>query len=272
MASPLETGPGPQNTLDNPQRLIDPLHFVPLDIRRKIGLDWQDQARTILNNMNLVSNGNYHMGVLPESLVFTPPLEEDEFHKNSDGKYVFQGFLNRRETRYGKVVDVDWVGIYLLLPGKATSEHRHPAGLRERYKILRGEMTLFENGVPRVVDGADMFTIEPGNRHHSRTEDDQFALVMVIMEGAGKFPHDQMHLDSIRPEVKPDDPSPRRDAVVSLLELYETIFNGTPDEAAILLRRIKSMSHREIMRVIEIARDNPSGFKANPRYNWVVNV
>ncbi|MBI2195651.1 MAG: hypothetical protein HYU48_01240 [Candidatus Levybacteria bacterium] len=263
MVSPLENG---SRTLVVPSdfersdddRGVDPLSFVPLEIRRKIGCDWEGQVHSILYGLNLLSGMNFFSGTPAETLSFPKHPK----HPNSDSHYIFQDFLGKREVK-------DWVGIYVLLPNETTSEHGHPLGLSEEYRILRGEMTLYEEGDARVVDAVDKFIIRPGHRHHSRTENDQFALVMVRMIGASRFPHDKMHLDSVRPEVKPEDPSPRREAIDILLNLYNQHYHDSPFDNDNARFWIKTMSYREITSTIEMARKNSQEFRQNPRYSWV---
>ncbi len=195
MASPLENDSGPHVTPDIAARIIDPLSFISLEIRRKIGYEWPDQVHSILYGLNLLSDRSSHLGTSAEHLVFISPKPKEEgVHEHSQAHYIFEGLLGKREVK-------DWIGVYVLLPGETTSEHEHPARLLEDYHVLRGEMTTQVLGEQsRIVrGGSDKFTIYPGQRHHSRTNGNQFALVMVRMIGASQFPRDQWHIGSRKP-------------------------------------------------------------------------
>lgn len=172
--------------------IVEPVLFVPLQIRRSFG-DWEYQVHSILQYRGLLAGRDPYTGKPEERLKF---FETPKKHENSDALYIFEGELGR-----------DWVGIYYLPPNSTTSQHEHPLLLSEDCHVLRGQMSIYvDDQTPKIIKGGvDKFTIHSGQRHYSRTGENEHALVMVIMIGGAKFPEEERHLNSSRPVIFPLD-------------------------------------------------------------------
>ena len=201
MVQPLEA----TQTPFNPEKSF--LALLPLTMKRELGDLREVIEYTIFEKIGIKAPEH---GGLDKKPPYRISLHEYGPHENSDSHYVFQAEL-----------DGDWFGAYILLPEETTSAHKHPSGIREDYFFLKGSLTQIVDGVLYPVRAsADKFTINPGQRHYSATEKDQYAAILVRMVGAAGLASEEQHHDSRKPVTVFERSTSRDDHAFQLLKLY----------------------------------------------------